>query len=230
MSSTAPPAAPAQMPPRERLLSGAELLLGAALVLGHNVWRLLPNEVPLLLVLGLLSLRLRDGGWTAIGLRRPAWPWRRVLLVALGAAVLRILLGDLVVEPLTSQFWPAPKAPAGAEQIAGNLGKAALGLLIVWSFAAFGEELGYRGWLLRRALDVAGGSRAGQALALLLAALLFGAGHWYKGPAGVLDSAVAGLILGGVYLWSGRNLWPCILAHGFIDTTAVLFVFFGWNS
>ena len=46
-------------------------MFGAALVIGHNVFRVLPNEVPILFVLGVLSLRLRSGTWAAVGLSRP---------------------------------------------------------------------------------------------------------------------------------------------------------------
>lgn len=60
---------------RSRWLSTAEFLLGALIVIGHNVYHLVPNEVPILFVLGLLSVRLRDGGWGAMGLRRPR-SWR----------------------------------------------------------------------------------------------------------------------------------------------------------
>ncbi len=60
--------------------------------------------------------------------------------------------------------------------------------------------------------------------------VLFGYGHYYKGPSGILDSGIAGLILGTAYLLSGRNLWVSTLAHGFIDTFGVILVFFGWQS
>jgi len=40
-------------------------------------------------------------------------------------------------------------------------------------------------------------------------------------------TAVDGLVLGGAYLLSGRNLWVAILAHGFSDTFAVAAVYFG---
>lgn len=47
---------------QSRLLSAAELLLGAFFVIGYNVYRIGYNEVPILFLLGLISLRLRDGG------------------------------------------------------------------------------------------------------------------------------------------------------------------------
>ena len=103
-------------------------------------------------------------------------------------------------------------------------------LAIVWSFAAFGEELSYRGYLLTRAADLGGRSRIAYATAMVYVALLFGFGHFYKGPAGVLDSTYSGLVLGSVYLLTGRNLWASILTHGISDTFAVLVVFMGWAT
>lgn len=103
-------------------------------------------------------------------------------------------------------------------------------LLLVWTFAAFGEEISYRGYLLTRAAEVGGRSTAAYWLGNLVVAVLFGFGHYYKGPSGILDSGMAGLILGAAFILSKRNLWVCILAHGFIDTVGVIAAFAGWGS
>jgi uncharacterized protein len=212
-----------------RTLSALELLLGAFIVIGHNVFHILPNEVPILFVLGLVSIRVRDGGWAAMGFKRPA-SWIRLVLIALAAAALRIILGDRVIEPLAAHFWPPIVAPAGTEAISGNIGTALVWLLLVWTWAAFGEEVGYRGYLLTRAADLGGRTTVAYWIGIVVVAVLFGYGHYYKGPAGIVDSGVAGLILGAAYMFSGRNLWTCILAHGFIDTFGVIAAFFGWES
>ena len=178
----------------QRCLSLAEFALGSAIVIGHNVYHVIPNEVPILFVIGLISLRVRDGGWGAMGL---PWPdsWRRTVLIALGAAAVALR-------------W----------------------LLIVWTFVAFGEEISYRGYLLTRAADVGARSKTAYWVAVLLVSMLFGIGHYYKGPAGMVDSGMAGLVLGTAYMLSGRKLWACILAHGFIDTFGVIALFFGWQT
>jgi CAAX protease family protein len=213
----------------QRWLSLAELAVGSAIVIGHNVYHVVPNEVPILFVLGLLSVRLREGSWTAMGL---GWPtsWRRTVLFALAAATLRLLLGTLVIDPVTAHFWPPIVAPSGYNEIKGHALVALEWLLLIWTFAACGEEVGYRGYLLRRAADVGGRSKAAYWVAVVIVAVLFGYGHYYKGPAGVVDSGMAGLILGAAYVLSGRNLWVCILAHGFIDTVGVVAAFLGWSS
>ena len=105
---------------------------------------------------------------------------------------------------------------------------ALLSLVIVWTFASFGEEMSYRGYLLTRAADVLGRSNRAYWAAMILVSMLFGFGHYYKGPSGVLDSTYSGLVLGAAYLVASRNLWVPILAHGIADTVAVFFTFMGW--
>jgi hypothetical protein len=213
----------------QRWLSFSEFLIGAAIVIGHNVYRVIPNEVPILFALGLVSFRLREKSWIGMGLRKPA-SWRNTVIMALLAAALRILLGAFVVDPVTSHFWPPAVAPSGMNEIAGQWRTALQWLLLVWTFAAFGEEIGYRGYLINRAADVAGRTKLAYWVGVVAVSVLFGYGHYYKGPAGIIDSGMAGLILGAAYLLSGRNLWVCILAHGFIDTVGVVAVYFGWSS
>jgi uncharacterized protein len=226
-----PPAdlAPAKLTAQQRLFSLAEFAVGTIIVIGHNVFHRIPNEVPILFVLGLISFHLRDGSWKAMGLRFPK-SWRNTILIALAAAALRILLGAFVIEPLTAHFWPPPVGPKGMSAVHSHISDALLWLLIIWTFAAFGEEIGYRGYLINRAADACGRSKIAYWLGAIAVAVLFGYGHYYKGPAGIVDSGIAGLILGAVYIISGRNLWPCILTHGFIDTVSVVIRFFGWFS
>ena len=212
-----------------RWFSLLEFVIGSVIVIGHNVFHKIPNEVPILFVMGMVSVRLLDGSWKAMGLAFPV-SWGKTILLALAAATVRCLLGELVVDPLTARIWPAAHAPEGMEQIAGHWGVAFGWLCLVWTFAAFGEEISYRGYLVTRAADVGNRSKLAYWIAVLAVSVLFGYGHYYKGPAGIVDSGMAGLVLGAAYLLSGRNLWVCILAHGFIDTVGVVAVFMGWAT
>jgi membrane protease YdiL (CAAX protease family) len=210
-------------------VAACEALVGAAVVIAHNVFRAVPNEVPILVVVGLLSTRLWSRRWRVPGLGRPP-SWRRTVLIAVAAAVVRLLLGEFVIEPLGKQFWPPPALPDVAHGITGNPTHAILTLLLVWTFAAFGEEFSYRGYLLSRVAAAGGGSSAAHWAGVVVAAGLFGVGHYYKGPVGVVDSGAAGLVLGTAYMLSGRNLWAAVIAHGLIDTFGVVVLYLGWAS
>jgi hypothetical protein len=224
----APP--PQPLTPRQRLFSLAELVIGAGLVIGHNVFHKVPNEVPILFVLGWISIQVRNGGWKNVGLRNPD-SWTKTILWAISAAVLLQVSEELVINPITAKIWHrAPDVSSVFNDLKFNVKEAAKALLLVWTFAAFGEEMGYRGYLLNRAAEVGNRSKYSYFVALLLVSILFGYGHYYKGPAGIVESTVSGLILGGLYLMAGRNLWAPILAHGLSDTFAVVIVFFGWAT
>jgi len=225
---TAPP--PAELTPRDRWLSLLEVVLGAFIVIGHNVLHIVPNEVPILFVLFWISLRLRDGGWSVAGL---TWPksWGKTLLMATVAAALLLLGSQFVIEPLASHLWHRPEQVSSLLKVPAHDWKFAVrNLAVVWVFAGFGEEVGYRGYLLTRAADLGNRSKIAYLAAMLYVAVLFGLGHLYKGPAGVMDSTYSGLVLGGVYLFSGRSLWAAILAHGIADTVVILVVLMGWAT
>ena len=214
--------------PRARWFSLLEFALGIFVVVGHNILRVLPNEVPILFVLGWISLRWRNDGWRYAGLCQPKSWWKTVALAVVAAAILQ-LGSELFVEPLAHRIWPEPERVSNViESGASGWRQALTSLLIVWTFAAFGEELSYRGYLLTRAADAFGRSTFAYWTAMILVSLLFGFGHYYKGPSGVVDSTYSGLVLGAAYLVAGRNLWAPVLTHGITDTIAIFVVFMGW--
>jgi membrane protease YdiL (CAAX protease family) len=209
-----------------RWLSLLELLAASAVVIGHNVFKVVPNEVPILFIAGWVSLRLRDGGWKAVGLVRPE-SWKRTAAIALAAAVLLQLLSEYVTVPLITLWTNQPPDLSEFRPLVGNLKLSLIALGLIWTFAAFGEEIVYRGYLLTRAADLGGRTQAAYWIGLVYITVLFGFGHYYQGPAGVVDTAVTSVIFGSAYLLFRRNLWLPILAHGFSNTIALALVFFG---
>jgi uncharacterized protein len=211
---------------RARMLSAAELLFGSAVVIGHNVYKAVPNEVPILFVLGWISLRLRDSGWKTIGLVRPK-SWTRTVVTALALGITLQVLSEYVVVPLVMQWTGRPPDLSEFRPLVGNWKLSLMALGLVWTFAAFGEEFVYRGYLLTRAADLGGRRAWAYWTGLAYVTVLFGLGHYYQGATGVADTAVTSLLFGSAYLLSGRNLWIPILAHGISNTIAIGLVYFG---
>jgi membrane protease YdiL (CAAX protease family) len=211
-----------------RVFSLLEFVVGAAIVIGHNVFHIVPNEVPILFVIALVSIRLREGSWYAIGLGRPK-SWPLTILIALVAAVGILAVGQFATEPLAHRlglhFLKSAASAVGLKR--GDYLSLAKTLAIIWTFAAFGEELSYRRYLLGRAADALGGSALANWLGLVVASVLFGFGHTYEGSAGIFSAASDGFMIGAVYLLCRRNLWVAVLTHGFIDTIGLFLVFLG---
>jgi len=100
-------------------------------------------------------------------------------------------------------------------------------ILPLAAFVACWEETLFRGFLLGRlrasipVQDTRGAVLRRDALAIVLSALFFGAGHGYQGLLGLMQTTVAGLALGVLAVWR-KSLWPCIGTHLAIDTFGLL--------
>jgi membrane protease YdiL (CAAX protease family) len=209
-----------------KVLAAAELALVILIFLGCNIVHVIPlGETLWILLLGWVSLRLRGKSWRSLGMVRPK-SWSQTVALALTAAVFLQLLSTFVTEPLLTSITGHALDLSKFKPLVGDLKLTVAGLAVIWTLAAFGEELVYRGYLLNRAADLGGGRASAWIVSLISVSLLFGLGHLYQGTTGVMDTTVSGLLLGGLYLASGHNLWLPILTHGFTDTIALLLVFF----
>ncbi len=209
---------------KQRLISLAECVVGVFLVLGHNSGGCCRMR----------SFFCLDWAWCRSGCETAELP---ALACGVRDHGLDGVCGnrhgnseqveDVVTDPISRLFTHEPRHVSTILQHPHDLRKSLIALGIVWTFAAFGEEIGYRGYLMTRFGEMAGGGRIGKTVSLVMVSLLFGFGHFYKGPAGIVESTASGVLLGTVYLVTG-NLWGPILAHGFADTIAVAAVYFGW--
>lgn len=159
--------------------------------------------------------------WSDLGLRRPDHWWRVPLLVGVGFVLVvavsllvhRAILPGLGLEP--------PRMPRPLDGSASLAEGFYWGVVVAWGSAAFGEELLARGFILDRIRKLVGSERRHAALVAIAGqAALFGAFHLYQGFAGAILTGLTGLVLGLVWLWGGRNLWPCIILHGLVNSLA----------
>ncbi len=180
------------------------------------------------LVFATVALKRRGSGWRQIGLARPdSWP--KTVLLGMGVMV-AALLASVALQMLL-QFLPGPGLAApdksGYEALIGNLPLLVLYLVAAWTIIPFGEEMIFRAFVTNSLATLFPNARAMWALALVGSSLLFGLAHFSWGLAGVIDTAIIGLVLGFAYLRSGRNLWVPIIAHGLINTLVFFLIYFG---
>jgi membrane protease YdiL (CAAX protease family) len=103
-------------------------------------------------------------------------------------------------------------------------------IALSWISAGFGEEMFFRGFLISRLQTSFNGIKFASAISVLLAALLFGYVHfYYQGLAGLVNAGVIGVIFGVYFLIFKRNLWPLVIAHGFINSLGFTSEFMGWG-
>lgn len=207
-----------------KLFIAAELIIALLIIVAYLA-NLIPfSETPFLFLLGWFSLWLRGIGWRAVGFKRPA-RWSRTLLLGIAVGVAYQFLTTYVLEPLVILLTGKQTDLSQFAPLRGNVFLLLFFLVLVWTLAAFGEELVYRGYLMNRVAELAGDGRGAWAVSLVVVSILFGVGHLYQGISGILVNTAAGLVYGALYLWSGRNLWLSIIVHGVYDTVGLLLIF-----
>ena len=197
------------------------LLVGAiVLALGF------PLPVLPLFIVGWASLRLRHLGWRDVGLRRPD-KWLPTIGLAMLIGVGYQVMDTLLISPILQNITGETTDLSQFSFIKGSLPALLFFLVLTWTEAAFIEEMFFRGYFFNRLTDLAGNGRIGIIFALVVSSLAFGAAHSYQGITGMVDTFLASLMLGLLYLFARRNLWLPIFTHGIINTIGFLILFAG---
>jgi len=209
-----------------RWLAVVEFVL-VALIFYADYRKLIPvSKTPELLLLGWISLRLRGLRWRDVGLSRyRSWRVTIGLGIALGAVLETFQL--LVTQPILAKFLGRQPELELFRMLTGNIKMTLLFTALAWTLAAFGEEMFWRGYLMNRVADVFGRGRGAWVLSLFVVSSAFGFAHEYQGLAGWIEEGLAGLVLGLMYLRSGRNLSVPIVAHGVCDTIDMVLLYLG---
>jgi len=209
------------------LAAFAVFAIASKALLSVVAWRY-AGPLSLLIVLFVLTLYMRSRGrsWAEFGLK--PLPGIKAKLMLFPQASLTFLAFIAVVAPiiLAGEYFELTfltDVPEGIEDrwgnIEGNLPLYLLWLGIVWTCAAFGEEMFFRGYLVTRLHEGFSGSKLAPILAILMAAVFFGYGHmYYQGWRGFLLTGMIAIAFGTMFLIFKRSLWPMIIVHGCIDT------------
>jgi uncharacterized protein len=202
------------------------VLFVAAVVVGALSVALAPGLPPMLVFIAVQGLVVLAG--VVLLLRRRATRWRDIGLVrleavdvlrALGALVLMVAVAyalTLLLELIAPGVMEAHTE--GLTRVARMLvGELPFGVVIAGMlFVGFYEEVFARGFLLRRSRQLFGGIW----MPVLISSILFGLGHAYQGWAGVVQTALIGVVLARLTLYWG-TLWPAVLAHAALNTMTI---------
>ena len=158
----------------------------------------------------------------------------RLLVMVVGLLVVLVIViikGSSVLESIR----PPAESVIDPQALATNPLYLILNLTLVsFVLAGFREELWRAGvfaalWALFPKLRA---TVWGQALTVLVVALLFGLGHLPQGWLGVGLTTLLGLALGAIMVFH-RSIWDAAIAHGFFDATTFLMLYviakMGWK-
>jgi uncharacterized protein len=173
-----------------------------------------------------LALRIRREPWSSIGFSRPPRLGRTIALGIVAGIAMEAFAVWVTTPWISGAFGVQPDYSAFAA-IRGSVPNLLLFVVLSWLLAAFGEEICFRGFLMKRLAQSMGESRGAWIAALLLSSVLFGWGHTEQGVSGWIQEGLSGALLGALFLLSGRNLALPIVAHGVSNTVAFVLMYAG---
>lgn len=197
----------------------AEAIYTPKTIEGRYVFGLIIQILEMVVACGLIWFRgerLAD-----IGLKRPNnWP----RTIAIGVFLAAIFFFGIHLSERAGFHRDLSRFAA----LQGNIVLTAIVVFYVLIGAGLYEEFMFRGFLMQALAMFFGGSRTAWGVALIIQGALFGASHAYQNPLGMLITGTLGILLGLTVLWSGRNLWIAIIAHGLYDASrSMVFYFYG---
>lgn len=203
-----------------------EAALFVGIFVGDEAGYIPLSKTPILFLVAWGSLRLRGLHWRDVGLCLPEH-WQRAAAIGIAWGIGMWLLEFFVTMPALHRvlgYWPDL---TGFNDLVGNATLLAVYLALNWVLAAFGEEMVWRGYALPRAAVFFGNGTRAFVIALVLVNVAFGLAHLYQGPSGVIQATIGGVLLGAIYLVTGRNLLAPILAHGIGNSIDFIVMYFG---
>ncbi len=187
----------------------------------------------------ILTLYIHNAGqsWRSMGLLNLPGLKAKFLLIPQALAIFVSVLVIIVIltRGLETAGFTFMSEPIEGEterwgDIQGNLQLYLILITLSWVSAGFGEEMFFRGFLITRLKTVLGDIYLSSVLSVLFAALMFGYVHiYYQGLAGFVNAGVIGIIFGTYFLLYKHNLWPLVIAHGFINSLGFTSEFMGWG-
>jgi hypothetical protein len=215
---------------RDRLRPGLlpiELALIVALFWADEQGWIPLSKTPFLFLVAWGSMRLRGVSWRDAGLTLPP-RWLRLTAIGVAAGLAMWLLEFFVTMPLLKRvlgYWPDLST---FDELAGSVELLLVYLALNWVLAAFGEEMVWRGYALPRVAQFCGSGARAWVVALAVVNVGFGLAHFYQGASGVIQATVAGVMLGILYLATGRNLVVPIVAHGISNSIDFTVMYLGF--
>lgn len=173
----------------------------------------------------LLTLWARRWDWGFFGLSRPHWV--ADLVRALKFAAVAVLLVDLLIQPAVNRAIGSGIDLSGFKFVEGSLPNLFIFLALMWTVAAFGEELFFRGYLMGGCARHFGNTGRSWLIGGLISTAIFGLVHAYQGAAGVINTSLVGAVFAFQFYRKPDRLVSCVLAHGIYNTFGLILLYLG---
>lgn len=165
--------------------------------------------------------------FAAIGMYRKNFNAKSLLILAPLTAFGLFVFYVAALVPAIEMLTGIPIDISQLNHLKGDLPTTLIWLGVVWATAAFGEEIIFRGYLMRHFIKFFGASKISIAINILLICGFFGFMHMQQGITGQVVAASTGALLSIIFYKRNYDLWFIIMVHGCFNTLGILSFYFG---
>ncbi len=130
----------------------------------------------------------------------------------------------VIIDPIL-QAWLGEYDLSSIEDIRGNLVGYIVLMVIMWVFAAFGEEFLFRGYYMKALAELLGNTNKAWLLSAFITSIYFGVSHGYQGAIGIVGAFLWSFFISMLFNKNRNNLLLLVLVHGFFDTVGITLIF-----
>lgn len=160
--------------------------------------------------------------WSRFGIGRKIS--RKTVLKSLLIALVLFMVFYIFIDPVL-QIWLGEFDLSSIENIRGNLAGYIALMVIMWVFAAFGEEFLFRGYYMKALAELLGNSNKAWLLSAIIMSLYFGISHGYQGLVGAVSAFLWFFSMSLIFNKNRNNLLLLVLIHGFYDSLGITLIY-----
>ena len=142
------------------------------------------------------------------------------LLLAIGI----FIIVDICIQPFLEIYFGEIDLSSIAE-IRGDFASFFILFLIMWVFAAFGEEFLFSGYYMKHLAEFMGNTDKTWFVSAIILSVYFGVSHNYQGTSGMIAVGLASTIFFFTFHKYRTNLALLVFAHGFYDTIGLTLIY-----
>jgi len=144
----------------------------------------------------------------------------RGLLLAL--AIFFII--DICIQPFLEIYFGTIDL-SSIEEIRGDFTSFFIIFIIMWVFAAFGEEFLFSGYYMKHLAELLGNTNKSWLISVIVLSVYFGISHNYQGTSGMIAVGLSSTIFFFTFYKNRKNLALLVFAHGFYDTIGLSLIY-----
>ena len=185
------------------------------------------NVIIPIIIIAAGYLEYRGKVFSSLGFYREKFKAKNLLLIAPVTAFGLFVFYVFALVPAIEMLTGVPIDLSQLNNLEGDLPTTLIWLGVIWVTAAFGEEIIFRGFLMRQFVKFFGESRLSLILNILICCSFFGFMHVQQGITGQLVAGSTGAMLALVFYFRKYDLWFNVMVHGFFNTLGILSYYFG---